>query len=114
MPSRLRPLLDLAQLLRVEPQPFAALLLEADLPDHPAERDRREIVVGVAAADVGVHAREPDLLDALGIRRAALIPEHRVEGVALVVNRDRVAGALDLPRQVLVRKAVGVEQTVDH
>jgi hypothetical protein len=61
-----------------------------------------------------VHAREPDLFDALGIRRAALVPEHRVEGVTFVVDRDRVAGALDLPRQFLVRKAVRVEQTVDH
>ena len=30
--ERLRSLLELAQLLRVEPQPFTALFLEADLP----------------------------------------------------------------------------------
>ena len=37
-----------------------------------------------------------------------------MEGVALVVDRDGVAGALDPGRQILVLEAVRVEQTVDH
>ena len=57
-----------------------------------------------------MHAGEPGLLDALGISCAVRVPQYRMEGVALIVDRDRVARALDPRRQILDREAVRVER----
>ena len=72
--KELRPLLDRAQAVGVEAQPVAAGSIDPCLADHPFERDAGQIVVGIAAAHVRMHAREPDLRDALGIGGAALVP----------------------------------------
>ena len=71
---------------------------------HPQQRDVAQALVRIAAADVRVHAGEPDLLQpallafrCLG-RRCVLVhfvPQQRLERVALVVQRQRVPGALD-------------------
>ncbi len=107
-------MVDGAKTVWIEAQPVAAVRIVLNLADHPSQRDERQVVVRVAAADVRVHAGKPDLLDALGVVRARLVPQHRLEGVALVVDRDRVAGAIDLRRQLLIGEAVRVEDAVDH
>ena len=61
-----------------------------------------------------MHAGEPDLRDALGIAGAPFVPQHRMEGVALVVEGDRVARALHARREILIGKPVRVEDAVDH
>ena len=79
------------QRLRPEAQPGGARLA-----DHPGQRHVGQRVVGIAAADIGVHAGEPDLAQPVRRHLAAsghlplgdLVPEQRVEGVALVVQRQ--------------------------
>ena len=58
--------------------------------DHPGEWRRRQGIVGVAAPDIGVDASEPNLLQVFPWIE---IPEHGCEGAALVIDRERVAGA---------------------
>ena len=77
------------------------------LTHDPVERYVRQGVVGIAAAHVGMHAREPHLADALVFRLpnavgargcrllVALVPQHGMEGRALIVQCQRVTGALN-------------------
>jgi hypothetical protein len=54
---------------------------------HPIERHERHALLRVAAADVGMHAREPHLLDAVGARSlTSLVPHERMERPALVID----------------------------
>ena len=75
--------------------------------DHPDERNIGERIVRISAADIGVHAREPDLADVLvldeappggiggGCRTRGLIPKLRMEGGALFIKRQRLTRPLD-------------------
>jgi hypothetical protein len=77
---------------------------------HPEEGDVAQALVRIAPADIGVHSGEPHLLQPLPgepggpVRRrdrarlVPLIPEQRVKGIALVVDREGVAGAANLVR----------------
>ena len=77
------------------------------LGDHPRERQVRQLVLRVAAADVGVHAGEPDLLDPpRGPVGLELLPELRQERRAILVERQRVARVLDVRMQGRVVKRV--------
>ena len=104
----------LARIIRLEFEP-ASLRLG----DHPDEGDVGQRIVGIAAADIGMHAGEPDLADTLvldealccgiGQRRSAigaggLVPELRVEGGAFLVERQRLAGARDARGQMFARQ----------
>ena len=99
--------------------------------DHPVERVERQAVLRIAAADVGMHADEPELahalfvnqrqLAALDARRrpalrhrheavggldVAIVPEHWLERVALVLEPEGMTATLDLP----VHETVGQRQ----
>ena len=65
------------------------------LAHHPVERDERHALLRIAAADVRVRAREPHLLDARTSAPSPSVPEQRLERVALVVDRERLAGMVD-------------------
>ena len=99
--------------------------------DHPGQRPVGEPGARIAAADVGMHADEPDLADPLVIdmrlarprrpsRRpvladrkepvvpshVAVVPQHGPERVAFLLQRQRMAGADDL----VVHELVGHRQ----
>ena len=88
---------------------------------HPQQRDVAQALVRIAAADVRVHAGEPDLLQAvlpdLQVPGHAVlvqfVPEQRQEGIALVVQRQRVPGALDPHVQAVVGHAQREDPVVD-
>jgi hypothetical protein len=105
---------SIAQAVLIQAQPVATVRIEPDLADHPPQREVTQIVVGIAAAHVRMHAGEPHLRDALGIGGAPFVPQHRMEGVALVVEGDRVARALHARREILIGKPMRVEDAVDH
>jgi len=76
------------------------------LADHPAERQMRQAVVGIAAADVGVGAGEPDLAQTrrtvirfLGQFRR-LVPAQREECAALIVDGEGLARRLNAINEV--------------
>ncbi len=77
------------------------------LSQHPFERNlgQRAVAFGVAAADVAVRAREPDLLQVLRAGGAAPfgVPKAFAEERAAFVDRDRVAADFD-------RRVVGAER----
>jgi hypothetical protein len=77
----------LAELAGRQPQ---AGIEVVDLLHHPFERNVRETVVFVAAPDIGMRAREPDLFDPL-----ALVPQRRRKVGALLVDGQRLATVLD-------------------
>jgi hypothetical protein len=60
---------------------------------HPLQRHPRQPILGIAAADIRVHAREPDLRNLAGWR-ILFVPKHGMEGAPLVVKGDGMAGAL--------------------
>ena len=95
---------------------------------HPEERDVAEALVGIAAADVGMHAGEPDLLEAPGVDPARLllslrrldraflvhlVPRQRVEGIALIVDGEGVAGAANAVGKRIIGHAQRDEPFVD-
>jgi len=49
-----------------------------------------------------MHACEPDLLDGLPGRQFVFVPQHRVEGMALIVDGQGVAGVVHQRMQRLV------------
>ena len=86
----------------LEPEAFA---LAVRLAHHPDQRNLRKQVIRIAAADIGMNARKPDLADpllgkepfAVRLRRkrqlVALVPQDRMERRPLVVDRHRMTGA---------------------
>ena len=64
--------------------------LVPDLAHHPFERDQGHLILRIAATDVRVGAGEPDLIDLLMRPDRRLVPQDRMEGVARVVDRQRV------------------------
>src|SRR5687767_13421936 len=78
---------------------------------HPAQRDLRQAVgraLGITAADVGVRADEPALLDHLGLGGLALGPYRGLVVLAPLVDRDRVVRMVDDLGQARVVPAVVV------
>ena len=63
---------------------------------HPFQCDVGEAGIGIPAADIGVDAGEPDLLDRLVIGLDVLAPHVGRELLALLVNGDRVVGVLHI------------------
>ena len=63
--------------------------------DHPVERQVGQPAALVAAADVGVHAGKPHLLDALVAAMLGLPPHGRLELHAVLVDGQRMAGVVD-------------------
>jgi len=55
--------------------------------DHPFERNVGEPILRIATTDIGMHAREPDLLNARAIAGMALVPKDGVKGPAFIVQR---------------------------
>jgi hypothetical protein len=53
---------------------------------HPFERDVGQPIFWIAAADVGMNAREPHLLNARMVAGIALVPKDGVKGSALIVQ----------------------------
>ena len=89
--------------------------------DHPYQGNIRQAVLGIASAHVGVHTAKPQLLDLLRFFLDAVaglfgggFPEHRVEGLALVVDRHGVIGAFDALAEEQVVKAVVEEGQPIH
>ena len=78
----------------------------------PGERYMGERVIRISAADIGMHAGEPDLGDPLRIRIPdaggrgfrALVPQQGMERGALVVERERVAGLANQGMKLPVRQ----------
>jgi hypothetical protein len=67
---------------------------------YPQQRNISQAVVGITAADIGVHSGKPNLANtvrgAITCEFLALIPHERVEGRALVIKSKCVMGSLDL------------------
>src|SRR4051794_8513832 len=75
------------------------------LGDHPDEGNVGQRIVGIAATDVGMRAREPNLAELLVLdeafpgrirfasRYVALVPQLGMEGGSFLVQRQRVTGA---------------------
>src|SRR5581483_4750582 len=72
---------------------------------HPLEPDVGEPRVGVAAADVGVHAREPALLHHLPDRVLLLLPDRRLERAPALVDRERLVREVDIRGELDVVEA---------
>ena len=68
---------------------------------HPPERDLGQRFVGIAAADVRMDARKPDLQDLFRDRRAWLrrLPPGRLERTAPFIDRQRLARHIDVAAQ---------------
>src|SRR5262245_62004173 len=79
------------------------------LSQHPVERDERHALLGIAAADVGMSAREPDLLDT-PVRLLRLVPQQRRKRMALVVDCQRVARAIDASPETVAGKLEPIER----
>src|SRR6266850_2666411 len=77
---------------RVEGQAGIARRLQ-----HPEQRDVGEIGVGVAAANVGVTAAEPNFFD-LSHRRSGRVPKRGLKTLSFFVQRQGVGDALDVAR----------------
>ena len=58
--------------------------------DHPFERDVGEPILRITTADVGMYAREPDLLYPLAVAGIALIPKDGVKGPAFIAVKRSV------------------------
>ena len=83
-------------------RPRASALFE-----HPFQCDVGEAGVGVPAADIGVDAGEPDLLDRLVIGPGVLAPHVGRELLALFVNGDRVDSRTSRRGSALNRRTSG-------
>lgn len=79
---------------------------------HPGQGDVREARVAVAAADIGVHAREPDLLQPLVADIFLLSPHAGLEGPAALVDGQGLKGVVDAAAQVHVVE-FDVQELVD-
>lgn len=73
--------------------------------DHPGEGHVGNLLVLVSAANVGVDAGEPDLLEVRGAG-GGLGPHRRGEGAALLVEGECVEGVVDGVGEVGVVEAV--------
>lgn len=79
----------------------------AQLRHHPREAEVRHRRVGVAAADVGVHAGEPALREGSRPRLAGgLGPDGGREGFAVLVEGEGVEGVFDVGGDVRVDEGV--------
>ena len=76
-----------------------------ELGDHPGQGDVGDALVRVAAADVGVHAWEPDLAEH-GLVVARFLPHGGLEGGAPLVERERLERVLDAVAQAGVVEVV--------
>ena len=56
--------------------------------EHPDERNVGEVVDGIAAADVGMDAGEPNLADPRVVGRVFFVPYQRPEGRPFVIQRQ--------------------------
>lgn len=82
---------------RVELQPAFARPLH-----HPGQGDVREAGIPVAAADIGMHARKPDLLKPLATNPVLLPPHAGLERAAAFVDGQGLEGVVDAAAQVHV------------
>src|SRR5947208_1444595 len=85
-----------------------------ELISHPDQGHEGQRGFRIAAADVGMDSREPYLLDDLSLRRIALVDPQRMEGGALVVERERMASALDCLRQPVIAERDRPDRPVDR
>jgi len=69
---------------------------------HPGQGDVRKARVPVAAANVRVHAREPDLLQALATDSVLFSPHTGLEGLAALVDGQGLKGVVHAAAQVHV------------
>src|SRR5262245_15816593 len=90
----LEPHLAHAQFGAISPQPL----------EHPVERQIRQAPVLVAAADVGVHAGEPYLLDGLIAAAPRQVPNGGLKFLAMLVDGQRLAGVIDDAAQLGIVK----------
>lgn len=64
---------------------------------HPCEGDIRDCSVGVAAANIGMHAGEPALREGFGQALAGgFFPDGGREGFAVLVEGEGVEGVFDV------------------
>jgi hypothetical protein len=87
---------------RVEGEPGVARGLE-----HPEKGDIGEIGIGVAAADVGVTAAEPNFFDLSRYRRRR-VPKRGLKTLPFFVQRQGVGDALDVARIDTMKVAEGL------
>lgn len=71
---------------------------------HTSEGDVGELLVVPSAADVGVGAREPDLLE-VGLAAGETLPESRTKGVARLVEAEGLECVFDLVRDLGIGEA---------
>ena len=83
---------------------------------HPVERGERHALPRVAAADVRMRARKPDLLDAPGLCRILelFVPQQRREAASRLVDGHGVAREPDLRAQLRVGELELPEERVDE
>jgi hypothetical protein len=82
----------------------------------PVKRNVGQRIIRIAAADIGVHAREPDLTQAFVLNPphpiriswsgtlASFAPKHRMKGRAFIIDRKSMARSLNLRRQNSIRQ----------
>src|SRR5690625_3266282 len=76
--------------------------------DHPLECQIRQPRIRISPAHITVHAREPDLLHALGISRVRYFPQSRLKLTSLFVDSDGVTRVIHNAAQPHVMKLVPV------
>lgn len=88
----------------VNPEPLRPRFVQ-----HPLQGYISQPVIGIAAADIGVHAGKPDLRELLvahrlhfAVDRPVFAPQHGTECRALVVERQCMTDAIDMRRQIAV------------
>ena len=101
---------------RLQGEPAAACLGQ-----HPGERYMGERVIRISAADIGMHAGEPDLGNSFrtgfpgagGNRLQPLVPQQGMESSALVVERKGVTGlanpSIELPVRQFERPQIAAD-----
>lgn len=72
--------------------------------EHTSEGDVGELLVVPSTADVGVGAREPDLLE-VGLAAGETLPESRTKGVARLVEAEGLECVFDLVRDLGIGEA---------
>ena len=80
---------------------------------HPAQGDVREAGIPVAPADIGMHARKPDLLQPLAVGPFLLPPHAGLEGAAALVDGQGLEGVVDAAAQLHIVE-FDIQELVDH
>src|SRR6266545_3380547 len=77
--------------------------------EYPLERHQRHAVLRIAAADIRMYARKPNLLDSW-----ISLPENRLKGGTSFIDCKSLTGVVHLPAQLMVWKLEAMEKGIEN